>query len=122
MEVQCVLSTFTPENHLKIVILNTAVLQCLSSLEPPDVYRTLVSVWRLEGYKCAVYVWRFETSVCPSIFIDVRIEAVLDVTRVSERLMVVRSDCGRSGRRSKVEKDEFLVMLGEVVSGIYKCW
>ena len=26
-------------------------------------------------------------------------------------------DCGRSGRRSMVEKDEFLVMLGEVSVG-----
>ena len=31
-----------------------------------------------------------------------------------------QSDCGRSRHRSMVEKDEFLVMLGEVVSGIYR--
>ena len=57
------------------------------------------------------------------------IEKVLDVKRVSERLMVVRVIVGRSVLnlvsvyapqmgRSRVEKEEFLVMLREVVSGI----
>ena len=35
-------------------------------------------------------------NVDPSIFIDVRIEKVLDVKRTSERLMVVRVIVGRS--------------------------
>ena len=57
------------------------------------------------------------------------IEKVLDVKRVSERLMVVRVIVGRSvlnlisvyalqTGRSMLEKEEFLAMLGEVVSGI----
>ena len=57
------------------------------------------------------------------------IEKVLDVKRVSERLMVVRVIVGRSVLNlisvyapqtgwSKVVKEEFLAMLGEVVSRI----
>ena len=57
------------------------------------------------------------------------IEKVLDVKRVSERLMVVRVIVGRSVLNlvsvyspqsgwSKEVKEEFLVMLGEVVLGI----
>ena len=57
------------------------------------------------------------------------IEKVLDVKHVSERLMVVRVIVGRSVLnlisvyasqmgRSMVEKEEFLSMLGKVVSGI----
>ena len=57
------------------------------------------------------------------------IEKVLDVKRVSERLMVVRVIVGRSVLNlisvyapqtgwSKVVKEEFLAMWGEVVSGI----
>ena len=57
------------------------------------------------------------------------IEKVLYVKRVSERLMVVRVIVGRSVLNlisvyalqtgwSKVVKEEFLAMLGEVVSGI----
>ena len=57
------------------------------------------------------------------------IEKVLDVKHVSERLLVVRVIVGRSvlnlisvyapqTRRSMVEKEEFLAMLGEVVPGI----
>ena len=57
------------------------------------------------------------------------IEKVLDVKRVSERFMVVRVIVGRSVLNlisiyapqtgwSKVVKEEFLAMLGEVVSGI----
>ena len=56
------------------------------------------------------------------------IEKVLDVKRVNERLMVVRVIVGRSVLNlisvyapqtgwSKVVKEEFLAMLGEVVSG-----
>ena len=57
---------------------------------------------------------------------------MLDVKRVSERLMVVRVIVGRSVlnlylfmlRRREGQwwkKDEFLAMLGEVVSGIVLC-
>ena len=60
---------------------------------------------------------------------DKWIEKALDVKRVSERLMLVRVIVGRSVLnvisvyapqmgKSKVEKVEFLAMLGEVVSGI----
>ena len=59
-------------------------------------------------------------SVGPSIFIDVRIEKVLVVKRMSERLMKVRMIVGRSVavRRSMVEKEELLAMFGDVVSKI----
>ena len=59
---------------------------------------------------------------------DEWIEKVLDLKRVSERVMVVRVIVGRSvlnlisvyapqTGRSRMEKEEFLAMLGEVVSG-----
>ena len=53
------------------------------------------------------------------------IEKVLYVKRVTERLLVVRAIVGRSVLnlisqmgRSMMEKEEFLAMLGKVVSGI----
>ena len=61
--------------------------------------------------------------------VDRWIEKVLEVKRVSERVMVVRVIVGRSvlnlipvyapqAGYSRMEKEEFLAMLGEVVSGI----
>ena len=91
--------------------------------------------WRREGarkmgaYKLFWMGCKKEIHGVGMLVADRWIEKVLDVMRASERLMVVRVIVGRSvlnlisvyapqAGRSMEDKEEFLAMLGEVVSGI----